>query len=325
MKLPRRRFLHLAAGAATFPALARIAWAQAYPTRPVRVVVGWPAGGVSDIVARLMGQWLSEKLGQQFVIENRVGATTNLATEAVIRAPADGYTLLLATAANAINATFYENLNFNFINDVAPIAGIVDSPLVMVVNPSSSIKTVPEFIANAKANPGKVNMASAGTGNPPHVAGELFKMMAGVNLVHVPYRGDAPAIVDLIGGQVQVYFSTVGGAIESIRGDKLRPLVVTTPTRLEVLPHVPTVSSFLPGYEASTWQGLVAPKNTPAAIVDMLNGAINSALVDPRINARFAELGVTVLPGSRADFERLIANDTEKWAKVVKFSGARAS
>jgi tripartite-type tricarboxylate transporter receptor subunit TctC len=323
MRLCRRQFLHLAAGATTLPAVSRIARAQIYPTRPVRIIVGFPAGGVTDIIARVTGQWLSERLGQQFVIENRPGAATNIATEAVIRAPADGYTLLLANATNAINATLYERLNFDFIRDVVPIASIVETPFVMVVNPSFSAKTVPEFIEYAKANPGKLSMASAGSGSAPHVAGELFKMMADINMLHVPYRGDAPAITDLIGGQVQVYFATMGGSIEYISGGKLRPLAVTTTTRSAALPDIPTMADFLPGYEATAWLGLVAPKNTPAEIAEKLNKEINTALADPRTKTRFAELGLTVLPGSRADFEKLIANDTEKWAKVIKFAGAK--
>jgi tripartite-type tricarboxylate transporter receptor subunit TctC len=323
MRLRRRQFLHLAAGATTLPAVSRIARAQIYPTRPVRIIVGFPAGGVTDIIARVTGQWLSERLGQQFVIENRPGAATNIATEAVIRAPADGYTLLLANATNAINATLYERLNFDFIRDVVPIASIVETPFVMVVNPSFSAKTVPEFIEYAKANPGKLSMASAGSGSAPHVAGELFKMMADINMLHVPYRGDAPAITDLIGGQVQVYFATMGGSIEYISGGKLRPLAVTTTTRSAALPDIPTMADFLPGYEATAWLGLVAPKNTPAEIAEKLNKEINTALADPRTKTRFAELGLTVLPGSRADFEKLIANDTEKWAKVIKFAGAK--
>ena len=278
MRLCRRQFLHLAAGATTLPAVCRIARAQIYPTRPVRIIVGFPAGGVTDITARVTGQWLSERLGQQFVIENRPGAATNIATEAVIRAPADGYTLLLANATNAINATLYERLNFDFIRDVVPIASIVETPFVMVVNPSFSAKTVPEFIEYAKANPGKLSMASAGSGSAPHVAGELFKMMADINMPHVPYRGDAPAITDLIGGQVQVYFATMGGSIEYIRGGKLRPLAVTTTTRSAALPDIPTMADFLPGYEATAWLGLVAPKNTPAEIAEKLNKDINTAL-----------------------------------------------
>ena len=323
MNLCRRQLLQFGAAALAATAGSSVAWAQAYPTRPVRVIIGWPAGGVADIVARLMGQWLSERLGQPFVVENRTGAATNLATEAVIRAPADGYTLLWATGANATNATFYQKLNFNFISDIAPIASIIDVPLVMVVKPSFPAKTVSEFIAYAKSNPGKVNMASAGSGNPNHIAGELFKMMTGIDMLHVPYRGDPPAITDLIGGQVQVYFSTLGTSIEYIRAGKLRPLAVTTATRLEVLPDIPPVGDFLPGYEASSWQGLVGPKNTSAEIVDMVNKLINTALVDPRMKARFAELGVMVLSGSPVDFEKLIASDTEKWAKVIRFAGIK--
>lgn len=323
MTLRRRQFLQLGAAAMAATAGSPVVWAQTYPTRPVRIIVGFPAGGAADIVARIVGQWLSEQLGQPFIIENRVGAATNIATESVIRAPADGYTLLFATAANAVNATVFERLNFNFISDIAPIASIANSPLVIVVNPSFSAKTVPELIANAKANSGRLSVASGSNGTPPHVAGELFKMMAGIDMLHVPYRGDTPAITDLIGGQVQVYFGTVGGTIEHVRAGKLRPLAVTTTTRLEVLPYIPTVGDFLPGYEALSWQGLVAPKNTQAEIVDRLNKTINAALVDPRMKARLAELGLTVLPGSPADFGKLIANDTEKWAKVIKFAGIK--
>jgi tripartite-type tricarboxylate transporter receptor subunit TctC len=321
--LPRRQFLQFGAAAMAATASSPVAWAQSYPTRPVHIIVGWPAGGGADIVARLLGQWLSERLGQPFVVENRVGAATNIATETVIRSPADGYTLLFATAANASNATFYEKLNFNFISDIVPIASIVDSPLVMLVNPSFPAKTVPDFIAYAKANSGKVNMASAGSGNPNHLAGELFKMMTRVDMLHVPYRGDAPAITDLIGGRVQVYFGTMGSSIEYIRAGKLRPLAVTTATRLEVLPDIPTVGDFLPGFEASAWQGLVAPKNTPGEIANLLNKLINTALVDPTIKVRFAELGLIVLTGSPAEFAKLIADDTAKWAKVIKFAGIK--
>jgi tripartite-type tricarboxylate transporter receptor subunit TctC len=321
--LPRRQFLQFGAAAMAATASSPVAWAQSYPTRPVHIIVGWPAGGGADIVARLLGQWLSERLGQPFVVENRVGAATNIATETVIRSPADGYTLLFATAANASNATFYEKLNFNFISDIVPIASIVDSPLVMLVNPSFPAKTVPDFIAYAKANSGKVNMASAGSGNPNHLAGELFKMMTRVDMLHVPYRGDAPAITDLIGGRVQVYFGTMGSSIEYIRAGKLRPLAVTTATRSEVLPDIPTVGDFLPGFEASAWQGLVAPKNTPGEIANLLNKLINTALVDPTIKVRFAELGLIVLTGSPAEFAKLIADDTAKWAKVIKFAGIK--
>jgi tripartite-type tricarboxylate transporter receptor subunit TctC len=324
MKLPRRQFLHLAAGAAALPALSRIARAQAYPTRPVRIIVGFAPGGATDIMARLIGQWLSERLDQQFVIENRPGAGGNLGTEAVVRAPADGYTLLVVTAVNAINATLYEKLSFNFIRDVAPVAGIHREPNVMKVNPSVPVKTVPEFIAYAKANPGKINMASGGIGAPSHVSGELFKMMTGVNLVHVPYRGAGPALVDLLGGQVQVNFSTMSSSIEYIRAGRLRALAVTTATRSPVLPDVPTVAEFVPGYESSFWTGVGAPKNTPAEIVDRLNKKINAALADPKMKARLAELGATVLTGSPGDFGKFIAAETEKWGKVVKFVGVKA-
>jgi tripartite-type tricarboxylate transporter receptor subunit TctC len=324
MKLPhRRQFLHLAAGAAALPAVSRIAQAQAYPSRPVRIIAGFAPGGGVDIVARLIGQWLSERLGQQFIIENRPGAGTNIATEAVVRAPADGYTLLLVNPANAINATLYDNLSFNFIRDVAPVAGIMVVPNVMVVHPSVPAKTVPEFIAYAKANPGKINMGSGGIGGPSHVAGELFKMMAGVDLVHVPYRGVAPALTDLIGGQVQVIFSTMPGSIEYIRTGKLRALAVTTAMRAEALPDIPAVGEFVPGYEASAWYGLGAPKNTPAEIVAKLNKEINAGLADPKLRARLADLGGTVLAGSPADFSKLIAEETDKWAKVIKSAGIK--
>ena len=290
MKLPRRQFLHLAAGAAALPAVPRVARAQTYPTKPVRIVVGFAAGGLADILARLMGQWLSERLGKPFVVENRTGANGNIANEVVVRAPADGYTLLEVTASAAINATLYEKLNFSFICDIAPVAALVRVPGVMVVNPSFPAKTVPEFIAYAKANPAKLTMASSGVGSPLHIYGELFKMLAGVDLVHVPYRGGAPAVTDLIGGQVQVIFNTVPDSIEYIRAGKLRPLAVTTTTRLAVLPDIPTLGDFLPGYEASGWQGIGAPKNTPTAIVDKLNNEINAALSDPQIKTRLADL-----------------------------------
>jgi tripartite-type tricarboxylate transporter receptor subunit TctC len=323
MKLPRRNFLHLAAGAAALSAVSRFASAQTYPSHPVRLLVGFAAGGGVDIVARLIGQWLSERLGQQFIIENRPGAGTNIATEAVVRAPADGYTLLLVNVANAVNATLYDNLIFNFIRDVAPVAGIMVVPNVMVVHPSVPAKTVPEFIAYAKANLGKINMGSGGIGGPSHVAGELFKMMAGVDLVHVPYRGVAPALTDLIGGQVQVIFSTMTGSIEYIRTGKLRALAVTTAMRAEALPDIPTVGEFVPGYEASSWYGLGAPKNTPAEIVAKLNKEINAGLADPKLRARLADLGGTVLAGSPADFSKLIAEEIDKWAKVIKSAGIK--
>jgi tripartite-type tricarboxylate transporter receptor subunit TctC len=280
MKLVRRQFLHLAAGAAALPALSRVAWAQTYPTRPVRWIVGYPPAGATDIAARLIGQWLSDRLGQPFVIENRPGASGNIGTEAVVYAPPDGYTLLLVNAGNAINATLYDKLKFNLIRDIAPVAGIIRVPLVMQVNPSVPVKTVPEFIAYAKANSGKLNMASAGNGTPQHVSGELFKMMAGVNMTHVPYRGSAPALTDLLGGQVQVVFDTTLASIEYIRAGRLRPLAVTAATRLEALPEIPTLSDFLPGYEASGWYGVGAPRNTPTEVIDKLNKEINAGLAD---------------------------------------------
>jgi len=323
MKLPRRRFLHLAAGAAALPAVSRIALAQAYPTRPVRVIVPFAPAGDTDLVARLMGQWLSERLGQQFVIENRPGAGTNIGTEAVVRAQPDGYTLLLASPPAAINATLYEKLDFNFIRDIAPVAGVIRAPFVMEINPSVPAKTVPEFIAYAKSNPGKISMASAGVGSGPHAAGELFKMMAGVNIIHVPYRGQGPALTDLLGGQVQLYFAGIASSIQYIRAGQLRALAVTTGGRSEALPDIPTVSDFLPGYEASFWGGFCAPKDTPVQIVDKLNTEINAALADPKIKARLADLGAKVLPGSPADFGKLISDETEKWGKVVKFAGMK--
>jgi tripartite-type tricarboxylate transporter receptor subunit TctC len=325
--MTRRHFITASvaglAGAVALPSVSRVAMAQAYPARSVRIVVGFPAGSTTDITARLIGQWLSERLGQPFIIENRSGATGNIATEAVVRAPPDGYTLLLVAPANAINATLYDNLNFNFIRDIAPVAGTIRAPNVMLVNPSVPAKTVPEFIAYAKANPGKMNMASGGNGAPGHIAGELFKMMAGVNMVHVPYRGSPLALTDLLGGQVQVYFSTLPPAIEYIRAGKLRALAVTTATRWEGLPDIPTVSEFVPGYEASGFFGFGAPKNTPAEIVDKLNKEINTALADAETKARLADQGGTLLAGSPADFGKLIADETEKWAKVVTFAGLK--
>jgi tripartite-type tricarboxylate transporter receptor subunit TctC len=321
MKLPRRTFLHLAAGASALPVMSRITWAQAYPTRPVRIIVPFAPAGSTDIVARLMGQWLSERLGQQFVIENRPGGGGNIGTEAVVRASPDGYTLLMVGGWNAINATLYDKLSFNFIRDIAPVAGISREPYVIAVHPSVPAKTVPEFIAYANANPGRVNMASGGTGAPSHVSGELFKMMAGVNMVHVPYRGAAPALADLLAGQVQVYFAPTAASIEYIRAGKLRALAVTTATRSEALPDLPTVGEFVPGYETSLWLGLGAPKNTPAEIVEKLNKEINAGLGDSQMKARLAGLGAAALPGSPADFGKLIAEETEKWGKVVKFAG----
>ncbi len=323
MKLPRRKFLHLAAGAAALPAVSRFAWAQSYPTRPVRIIVPFAPGGANDITARLIGQWLAERLGQQFLIENRPGGGSNIGIEAVVRAPADGYTLLVVGSTAAINATLFEKLNYNFIRDLAPVASIVRLPHVMQVNPSLPVTTVPEFIAYAKANPGKISMGSGGNGSPAHVTGELFKMMTGVNLVHVPYRGGGPALTDLLGGQIQVTFVDMAASIEFIRAGKLRALAVTTATRSEALPDIPTVGDFVPGFEASQWVGLSAPTNAPSEIVGKLNAEINAGLADPKLKARFADLGGTVLPGSSADFGKLIADDTEKWARVIKFSGAK--
>jgi tripartite-type tricarboxylate transporter receptor subunit TctC len=321
MKLPRRNFLHLAAVAAALPAVSQIARAQTYPTRPVRLIVGFPPGGVGDISSRLMGQWLSDRLGQPFVIENRPGAASNIATEAVVKAPPDGYTLLHVSTTNAINATLYDKVNFR--RDVAPVAGIIRVPLVMVVNPSVPAKTVPEFIAYAKANPGRISMASAGNGSTAHVAGELFKMMTSVDMVHVPYRGSAPAVTDLLGGQVQVMFDPLSSSIEHIKAGKLRALAVTTRTRWETLPDIPTLGDFVPSFEASAWQGVAAPKNMPAEIVEKLNKEINTALADPKMTARLADVGGTVLRGSYVDFAKLIAEDIEKWAKVIRAANVK--
>jgi tripartite-type tricarboxylate transporter receptor subunit TctC len=325
MKLPhRRRFLHLAAGAVALPVAPRIAFAQAYPMRPVRVIVPAPAGGGYDIVARLMGQWLSERLGQQFVIDNRPGGGTNISTEAVVRAPADGYTLLLVAMANTVNATLYEKLNFEFIRDIAPVAGIIHVPEVMVVNPSLPAKTIPELIAYAKANPGELSIASGGNGTPSHVAGELFKMMTGVNMVHVPYRGVAPALTDLVGGQVQVAFGSLLSTTEYIRSGKMRALGVTMAIRTQALPGIPTMGEFVPGFEASQWYGVGAPKNTPPQIIDKLNKEINAGLADPKMKSRLADLGGTVLAGSPAEFGKLIADETEKWGKVIRALNIKA-
>jgi tripartite-type tricarboxylate transporter receptor subunit TctC len=323
MKLPRRRFLYLAAGAAVFPALARFAWAQTYPARPVRLIVPFPPGGANDNLARLVGQWLSERLGQSFVIENRPGAGSNIGTEVVVRAPPDGYTLLLVGPAHAVNATLYDKLNYNFIRDIAPVASIIRESNLMEVHPSFPAKTVPEFIAYARANPGKITMASAGNGTAPHMSGELFKMMTGISLVHVPYRGGAPAFTDLLGGQVQVYFGNLAGSIEFIRAGKLRALAVTAATRSDALPEIPTVGEFVPGYEASSVYGLGAPKNTPVEIINELNKEVNAALLDAKMKARFANVAGIMVGGSPADFGKLLADETEKWAKVVKFSGAK--
>jgi tripartite-type tricarboxylate transporter receptor subunit TctC len=324
MKLPRRRFLHLAAGAVALPALSRIARAQAYPTRPVRWIVPFPPGGPSDTAARPMAQWLSDRLGQPFIIENRPGAGTTIATEAVVRAAADGYTLLLFSLSSAINATLYDNLKYNFIRDIAPVATITRQPQVMVINPSLPAKTVPEFIAYAKANPGKINMASSGVGTGLHVAGELFKMMTGINMVHVPYRGGAPAITDLIAGQVQVMFISPLGLIEYIRAGKLRALAVTSVTRLDLLPDVPPVGDFVPGFEVTVWFGVGAPMNTPTEIVDKLNKEINAALIDPRMKALISDMGAAPFVSSPADFSKLIAEETEKWGKVIRVAGIKA-
>jgi tripartite-type tricarboxylate transporter receptor subunit TctC len=316
--------LHLAAGAAALPAVSRFAWAQTYPARPVRIISPFGTAGANDLVARLIGQWLSERFGQQFVIENRPGAGGTIGTEAAVRAPADGYTLLLAGTTQAINATLYDKLSFDFIRDIAPVAPIIRLPNVLDVNLSVPAKTVPEFIAYAKANPGKINMASVGTGSTPHVTGELFKMMAGVNMVHVPYRSAGAALTDLISGQVQVYFGTTASSIEHIKAGKIRALGVTTTARAEALPDIPTVGEFVPGYEASFWFGIGAPKKTPIEIVDKLNSEINAALADPKITARLADLGATVLLGSPADFAKLIADDTEKWGKVIRALNIKA-
>jgi len=323
VKLPRRNFLPLAAGAAALPAVSRFAWAQAYPTRPVRIIVGIPAGSATDIAARLIGQWLSERLGQPFIIENRVGAGGNVGTEMVVRSAPDGYTLLMVNGANAISATLYEKLNFNFIRDIAPVATISSNTLVMVVHPSAPAKSVPEFIAYAKANPGKIAMASAGNGTIQHVTGELFKMMAGIDLLHVPYRGAPPALTDLIGGRVQVMFDVLPSSIEYIKASKLRALAVTAAARSEVLPEIPTVGEFVPGYEASGWIGVGAPKATPAEIVDKLNKEINVALADPKMRARISDLGSAVFASSPAEFTNFIAAETEKWGKVIKFAGIK--
>ena len=324
MKLPRRKFLHLAAAAAALPAVSPIARAQAYPSRPVRIVVGFAAGGPTDIIARLIGQWLSERLGQQFVIENRPGAAGKIATEAVVRAPPDGYTLLQVSTSAAINATLYGKLNYDFIRDIVPVAGIIRAPGVVVVNPTVSARTIPELIAYAKANPGELTMASPGTGSSPHLVGELFKTMTGVNITLVSYRGDAPAITDLLAGQVQMMIPAPAAFIEYIRAGKVRALAVTTSTRWEGLPDIPTVSEFVPGYEASFWWGVGAPKNTPAEIMDRLNKEINAGLADPKMKARLADLGGTVLPGTPADFGKLIADETEKWGKVIQAANIKA-
>ncbi len=323
MKLPRRKFLQLAAGAAVLPAMPHVASAQAYPSRPVRILVGFAAGGNFDIVARLIGQWLSEQLNQPVIVENRPGAGGNLATEAAIRAPADGYTVLLGGAVNAVNATLYEKLSFNFLNEVAPVAGVVRFPNVMTVSASFPAKTVAEFIAYAKANPDKINHGSSGNGTTQHLAGELFKMMAGVNFTHVPYRGASQAITDLLSGQVQVVFEALPASIQHIKSGSLRALAVTTATRSEALPDLPTLGEFVAGYEASGWNGICAPRNTPVQIIEKLNSVINAGLADPKIKARLADLGATTLAGSPADFGKLIADETEKWGKVIRSANVR--
>jgi tripartite-type tricarboxylate transporter receptor subunit TctC len=324
VKFPRRTFLYLAAGAAAFPAMPRPSRAQAYPSRPVRIIVGFPAGGATDIQARLMGQWLSDRLGQQFIIENRAGASGNIGTEAVAKAPPDGYTLLQVVTPNAINAALYSNLSFDFSRDIAPVICAARLAYVIVVHPSLPVATVPELIAYAKANPGKINYGSAGSGTPQNISAELFKMMAGVNLVHVPYRGGAPATTDLVGGHIQAIFSPVSESIEHIKAGKLRPLAVTTTSRLDVLPDVPTVADFVPGYEASGFAGIGVPRNTPAEIIDMLNKELNAGLADSKVKARIVELGGTVLGGSPAEFGTILSEAIEKWAKVIKFAGIKA-
>jgi tripartite-type tricarboxylate transporter receptor subunit TctC len=322
--MKRRSFLRLAAGATTFPVLPRLARADAYPSRPVHILVGFAPGGAADVISRLAAAWLSERMGQQFIVENRLGAATNVATEAVVQAPPDGYTLLLVTASNAINATLYQHLNFNFLRDMAPISGVIRVPNIMEVNLQVPATTVPEFIAYAKNNPGKINMASGGIGSTPHVAGELFKMMAGVDLIHVPYRGDAPALVDLVGGQVQVIFDLVSASIGFIKAGKLRALAVTSATRSEAFPDLPTVAEFLPGYEATSFEGLAAPKGTPAEIIVRLNKEMNAAFSDANFKARLADLGGEGLPGSPAEFTKLIADEIMKWGRVVKFADLKA-
>jgi tripartite-type tricarboxylate transporter receptor subunit TctC len=324
MKLPRRQFLRLAAGATALPAASRFAMADAYPSRPVRIIVGYGAGGAPDILARLVGQWLSDRLGQPFVVENRTGANGSIAIETVIRAAADGYTLLAVALPDAVNATLYPSPNYSFVRDVAPVAATSRDPDVMVVNPSFPARTVPEFISFAKANRGTINMASPGVGSSPHMAGELFKFMTGIEMTHVAYRGSAPALTDLLGGQVQVYFAPISASLAYVRAGKLRALAVTTAARAEALPDIPTVSDFVPGYEVSAWYGIGAPKNTPAAIVDRLNAEINAGLTDPKLKARLADLGSSAFVVSPADFGKFIANETEKWAKVVKFAHIKA-
>lgn len=324
MNRPRRRFLKLAAGAVALPMVSRLANAQAYPSKPVRIIVGFAPGGATDTTARLMGAWLSERLGQQFIVENRPGAGTNIATEAVVRSPPDGYTLLMVTASNAINATLYEKLSFNYLRDTVPVAGVIRYPNVVEVNNDLPVKTIPEFIAYLKANPGKLSMGSGGIGSSQHLAGELFKMMTGTDITHVPYRGGAPALMDLIGGRIQVRFGVLPESMAVIKEGKIRALAVTTTTRNEFLPDIPTVNEFVPGYDAQSLQGFSAPKGTPPEIVERLNKEINAGLATPTIKARFADLGASVFPVAAAEFGKFMADDTEKWGKVVKFSGAKA-
>jgi tripartite-type tricarboxylate transporter receptor subunit TctC len=324
MTLRRRRFLQISAAAIALPTLPRLARAETYPSRTVRIIVATSAGGTTDIVARLLGQWLADKLGQSFVVENRTGGGNNIGTEAAARSPADGYTLFMANTVNAINTTLYKNLNYNFITDLVPVAIVMRSPVIMQVHPSVPAKTVPEFITYAKANPGKVNMGSGGVGATGHMAGELFQLLSGTKLTHVPYRGESLALTDLLGGQVQVVFATAGSSIQYIKADKLRPLAVTTTERIALLPDLPTLKEYLPGYEASSWNGLTAPKNTPPGIIEMLNREINTAMADPKIKSRIVDLGGPPIIGSPADFGKIIAEDTAKWAKVIQFSGAKA-
>ncbi len=324
MKLPRRQFLHLAAGAAALPAVSRFAWAQSYPSRPVRILVGFPPGGPTDLLARIMGQWLSDRLGQPFIVESRPGASGNIAAEAVIRSAPDGHTLLFVVPGNATSDALFDKLSFNFIRDTVPVAAISHGPLAMAVNPTMPVQTVPEFIAFAKSRPGQINFASPGNGSVIHLGGELFKMMTGVNMVHVPYRGNAPALIDLLAGQVQMMFADMPSSIEHIKAGKLRALAVTTTARSEILPEVPTVGEFLPGFEAGNWFGIAAPKNTPPEIVDKLNKEINVALADPKIKARLAVLGATAFTGSSPDFGKFIAAEAEKWSNVIRTAGIKA-
>jgi tripartite-type tricarboxylate transporter receptor subunit TctC len=322
--LRRRRFLQISAAAAALPVLPRLAWAETYPSRTVRIIVATTAGGTTDIVARLLGQWLADKLGQPFVVENRTGGGNNIGTEAAARSPADGYTLFMANTVNAINTTLYKNLNYNFTTDLVPVAIVMRSPVIMQVHPSVPARTIPEFIAYAKANPGKVNMGSGGVGSTGHMAGELFQLLSGIKLTHVPYRGESLALTDLLGGQVQIVFATAGSSIQYIKADKLRPLAVTTAERIALLPDLPTLKEFIPDYEASSWNGLTAPKNTPPEIIEKLNREINTAMADPKIKSRIVDLGGPPIIAPPADFRTIIAEDTAKWAKVIQFSGAKA-